>query len=69
MQERIVEGFRKAICVFFSILIGSSLLSGANVMFEGFYKFPEELSRFIIMLIVFLYLVGVSLKITSKKIE
>ena len=53
-----MESFRKAACVFIGVLIGSSLLSGANIMFESFYKLPENLSRFMVMLIVFLYLVG-----------
>lgn len=62
-----MESFRKAACVFIGILIGSSLLSGANIMFESFYKLPENLSKFMVMLIVFLYLVGLLLKITSRK--
>lgn len=62
-----MESVRKAVCVFISILFGSSLLSGANVMFEGFYKLPEDISKFLVMLIVFLYLVDLSLKATSKK--
>lgn len=58
--------FKKAVCVFFSILFGSSLLSGANVIFDGFYKFSEGVSRFTIMLIVYLFLVNLSLKIMLK---
>lgn len=61
-----MEFTRKALCVLFSILIGASLLSGANVMFDEWYKLPEKLSVFILMLITFVSLVQLSLKITAR---
>lgn len=52
--------------IFLGILIGSSLLSGAGIMFDNWYKFPKNFSCFIIMLIVYYFFVSLGLKITKK---
>ncbi len=62
-----MELLRKSACVFLSILLGAALLKGAGVMFENAFSFPENVSRFLIMLIVFMALVQWSLKLTSRK--
>lgn len=62
-----METLFRYILLFFSILIGASLLSGAGVMFDDWYKFPKEISSFVVMIIVFLFLVKLSIRITTKK--
>ncbi|RQM36466.1 hypothetical protein EB241_20215 [Erwinia psidii] len=43
----------RCISVFLGILIASSLLSGAKVIFLNWYAFPEALSKFFVMLLCF----------------
>lgn len=62
-----MEAIRKGVCILGSIFVGTALLSGAGVMFDHFYKFPKNAACFILMLIVFIFLIQTSLKLTSRK--
>lgn len=50
MKEKLIY----CLAIFFWVLLASSLLSGAKVMFTNWYVFPEEISRFSIMMICYI---------------
>ena len=56
----------KTLSIFIGILVGSCLLSGAGIMFESWYKFPANFSRFVIMLIIYYFFAQLGVYIYKK---
>ena len=49
----------------FGVLIGAAFLSGAGVGYEGWYSFPEPLSKAVVIVLTLAAFVKISLSIVS----